>query len=75
MKKKPPGQIPLPPEVAGYIQGLKDLTAVQADMIAQRTAEAFALRGQLAAAVTALEAARKKNAPAPLGPQAQDGEP
>lgn len=50
MQKPPPQQIELPPEVTGYIQGYKDMLAAQAEMIAQRSANVFGLRAQLAAA-------------------------
>ena len=43
-----PKQVPLTPEVQGYIQGLKDIVAVQNNMIAQRSAEIFGLRTQVA---------------------------
>jgi hypothetical protein len=41
-----PKQIPLTPEVQGYIQGLKDIVAVQSEMISQRSAEIFGLRAR-----------------------------
>jgi hypothetical protein len=46
-----PKTIAIPPEVEGYIVGLKDQIATQSEMIAQRTAEIFGLRAQLAAAL------------------------
>lgn len=48
MQNEPPKQVPLGPEVQGYIAGLKDIIAVQTDMVAQRAAEIFALRAQIA---------------------------
>jgi hypothetical protein len=60
MEQNAPTQIQLPPEVAGYIQGLKDTILVQADMIGQRTAEIFGLRAQLVEANKRADAVKKR---------------
>lgn len=48
----------LPPEVVGYIQGLKDLISAHVEAIALKSAEAHVLREQLADARRELDQAR-----------------